>query len=50
MRSFEHINATDLQTAVALLGEASTEAIAGGTDLLGELKGAPAQSTASRES
>lgn len=38
MRSFEHINATDLQTAVALLGEASTEAIAGGTDLLGELK------------
>lgn len=38
MRPFEHINAPDLQTAVALLSEASTEAIAGGTDLLGELK------------
>lgn len=38
MHHFEHINAPDLQTAVALLGEAATEAIAGGTDLLGELK------------
>jgi xanthine dehydrogenase YagS FAD-binding subunit len=38
MRTFEHVNAPDVQTAVALLGEASTEAIAGGTDLLGELK------------
>lgn len=38
MRPFEHINALDLRTAIALLSEASTEAIAGGTDLLGELK------------
>ncbi len=38
MRSFEHVNASDLQTAIALLREPSTEAIAGGTDLLGELK------------
>jgi xanthine dehydrogenase YagS FAD-binding subunit len=38
MRSFEHVNATDIKTAVALLSEAATEAIAGGTDLLGELK------------
>ncbi len=38
MRNFEHVNASDLQTAIALLREPSTEAIAGGTDLLGELK------------
>ena len=38
MRAFEHFNASDLQTAIALLREPSTEAIAGGTDLLGELK------------
>ncbi len=38
MRSFEHVNAPDIKTAVALLREASAEAIAGGTDLLGELK------------
>lgn len=38
MRPFEHVNAPDIQTAITLLSEASTEAIAGGTDLLGELK------------
>ncbi len=38
MRNFEHINAPDLQTAIALLSKPATEAIAGGTDLLGELK------------
>jgi xanthine dehydrogenase YagS FAD-binding subunit len=38
MRSFEHVNASDIQTAIALLHEPHTEAIAGGTDLLGELK------------
>lgn len=38
MRTFEHVNAPDIKTAIALLGEPATEAIAGGTDLLGELK------------
>jgi xanthine dehydrogenase YagS FAD-binding subunit len=38
MRSFEHVNASYIQTAIALLREPHTEAIAGGTDLLGELK------------
>jgi xanthine dehydrogenase YagS FAD-binding subunit len=38
MRSFKHVNASDIQTAIALLREPHTEAIAGGTDLLGELK------------
>lgn len=38
MRAFEHVNAPSIKAAVALLREASTEAIAGGTDLLGELK------------
>lgn len=38
MRSFEHVNALDVKTAIALLSEPATEAIAGGTDLLGELK------------
>lgn len=38
MRSFEHVNAPDIKTAIALLREPMTEAIAGGTDLLGELK------------
>ncbi|MCL6642821.1 MAG: xanthine dehydrogenase family protein subunit M [Candidatus Bipolaricaulota bacterium] len=38
MRAFEHVSASDLQTVIALLREPHTEAIAGGTDLLGELK------------
>lgn len=38
MRSFEHVNAPDIKTAITLLREPATEAIAGGTDLLGELK------------
>ncbi len=38
MRSFEHVNAPNIKTAIALLSEPATEAIAGGTDLLGELK------------
>jgi xanthine dehydrogenase YagS FAD-binding subunit len=38
MRAFEYVSASDLQTAIALLHEPHTEAIAGGTDLLGELK------------
>lgn len=38
MRSFEYVNATNIKTAIALLSEPATEAIAGGTDLLGELK------------
>lgn len=38
MRSFEHVNATNIKAAIALLSEPATEAIAGGTDLLGELK------------
>lgn len=38
MRTFEHVNAPDLATAVALLSASQAEAIAGGTDLLGELK------------
>jgi len=38
VHSFEHINAPDLSTATRLLREPYTEAIAGGTDLLGELK------------
>ncbi len=38
MRAFEHITPSSMKTAVALLSEPSTEAIAGGTDLLGELK------------
>jgi len=38
MRAFEHVNAASIKAAVTLLGEPSTEAIAGGTDLLDELK------------
>ena len=38
MRSFEYLRVPDLTTAVSLLGESGTEAYAGGTDLLGEMK------------
>jgi xanthine dehydrogenase YagS FAD-binding subunit len=38
MRPFEHRNAPDLPTALELLRDSRTEALAGGTDLLGELK------------
>ena len=38
MHSFEHVNASNLPTALKLLKEPETEALAGGTDLLGELK------------
>lgn len=38
MRNFQHVNAPDLETAIALLQEPGAKAIAGGTDLLTELK------------
>jgi xanthine dehydrogenase YagS FAD-binding subunit len=38
MHSFEHVNAFNLATAFKLLKGPWTEALAGGTDLLGELK------------
>jgi xanthine dehydrogenase YagS FAD-binding subunit len=38
MKPFEHTNALDLSAALELLRDPHTEAIAGGTDLLGELK------------
>lgn len=38
MHSFEHADAPDIETGIALLSEPDTEALAGGTDLLGELK------------
>jgi xanthine dehydrogenase YagS FAD-binding subunit len=38
MNPFEHIDALDIRTAITLLREPETEALAGGTDLLGELK------------
>jgi xanthine dehydrogenase YagS FAD-binding subunit len=38
MHSFEHVNASNLPTAFRLLKGPWTEALAGGTDLLGELK------------
>jgi len=38
MRNFVHIDAPDLATAIRLLSDPKTEALAGGTDLLGELK------------
>lgn len=38
MHSFEHINAPNLSTAISLLKKPNTEALAGGTDLLGEMK------------
>ena len=38
MKNFEYIPASDLAAAIALLSEPQTEALAGGTDLLGQLK------------
>ncbi|MFQ5796325.1 MAG: FAD binding domain-containing protein [Candidatus Bipolaricaulia bacterium] len=38
MRKFEHVNAPDVETAIALLQHPQAKAIAGGTDLLTELK------------
>lgn len=38
MNRFEHIDAPDIRTAITLLSEPQTEALAGGTDLLSELK------------
>ncbi len=38
MQNFEYVHASDLAGAIALLGKPQTEAMAGGTDLLGELK------------
>jgi xanthine dehydrogenase YagS FAD-binding subunit len=38
MRAFEHIDVFDLRTAIRLLREPQSEALAGGTGLLGELK------------
>lgn len=38
MRNFEHLDAPDVRTAVELLREPHTQAIAGGTDLLTEMK------------
>jgi xanthine dehydrogenase YagS FAD-binding subunit len=38
MNPFEHINAPNLSTAISLLKKPNTEALAGGTDLLGEMK------------
>jgi xanthine dehydrogenase YagS FAD-binding subunit len=38
MRNFEHVNPPDLETAVELLNERNTKGLAGGTDLLPELK------------
>ena len=38
MNHFQHINAPDVQTAAALLQEPGTAAIAGGTDLITEVK------------
>ncbi|MBT8363852.1 MAG: FAD binding domain-containing protein [Deltaproteobacteria bacterium] len=38
MKHFQHINPSDIQTAAALLQEPGTAAIAGGTDLITELK------------
>jgi len=38
MHPFQHINAPNLSTAIKLLGQPETAAIAGGTDLLAELK------------
>jgi xanthine dehydrogenase YagS FAD-binding subunit len=38
MHNFEYAAAADLETALALLREPESEALAGGTDLLGELK------------
>lgn len=38
MKKFQHIHAPDVQAAITFLREPETEAIAGGTDLLTELK------------
>ena len=38
MHNFEYAAAADLETAIALLREPESEVLAGGTDLLGELK------------
>ncbi len=38
MRNFEHVNAPDIERAISLLGEADAKVIAGGTDLLTEMK------------
>ncbi len=38
MKNFQHVNAPDLETAIALLQEPGAKAIAGGTDLLMEMK------------
>jgi len=38
MKNFQHVNAPDLETAIALLQEPDAKAIAGGTDLLTEMK------------
>jgi xanthine dehydrogenase YagS FAD-binding subunit len=38
MKNFQHVNAPDIETAVALLQEPGAKAMAGGTDLLTELK------------
>jgi xanthine dehydrogenase YagS FAD-binding subunit len=38
MNPFRHVNAPDIQTAAAWLEESGTAAIAGGTDLITELK------------
>jgi xanthine dehydrogenase YagS FAD-binding subunit len=39
MKNFRHVDARDLETAVRLLQEPGAKAIAGGTDLLTEMKG-----------
>ena len=38
MKNFQHINAPDIETAVKELQESGSQAIAGGTDLISELK------------
>ncbi len=38
MRNFEHFNPTDIESALELLSERNTKGLAGGTDLLGEMK------------
>ena len=38
MKNFQHINAPDIETAVKELQESGSQAIAGGTDLIPELK------------
>ena len=38
MRNFEHVNAPDIESAISLLSEGDAKVIAGGTDLLTEMK------------